>query len=225
MAAETVCSLNASSTAQKPQAMLAVVNMLGEVTRRRSPGGSWRSETTSAPEGEEIRNRRRKTAPACPRAGLRAHRVVPPSGQRPSTVRPATARWPCCTSSTTSGGTNTSIREPNFISPIRCPGGELVARTDPGHHPAGDEADDLAEVHAAYVAVDDPLHDDVGALVLDGALEPVRREPAPGAVRHEVTRPPYGVRLTCTSKRERKMLTCCQAPGGATPSAGRDRRA
>ncbi len=49
-AAQVNSSAKASRTAENPQAMLPVVNMLGAVTRRRSLGLSWRSDTTAAPE-------------------------------------------------------------------------------------------------------------------------------------------------------------------------------
>ena len=45
----------------------------------------------------------------------------PSSANRAMTVSPATTRWPVATPSTAVGGRNTSIRDPNFISPLRSP--------------------------------------------------------------------------------------------------------
>ncbi len=57
IAAQWKWSANASRIAENPHAMLPVVNMLGAVTRSRSLGLSWRSETTAAPEGDFSRQR------------------------------------------------------------------------------------------------------------------------------------------------------------------------
>ena len=35
-----------------------------------------------------------------------------------------------------------------------------------------------------------------------------------------VTRPETGARFTCTSRGDRKIVTCCQVPGGASGPAG-----
>ncbi len=49
-------------------------------------------------------------------------------GQRAITDSPATVRSPGAATSSTWGGTKTSIREPNFISPMRSP----LRTTSPG---------------------------------------------------------------------------------------------
>ena len=46
-----------------------------------------------------------------------------------------------------------------------------------------------------------------------------RQEPARRVVDACVTRPETGMRLTCTSIGDRKMLICCQSPGGARRAA------
>ena len=57
IAAQVNWSENDSSIAENPQAMLPMVNMLGQVTRSRSRGPSCRRETTAAPEGDFRRQR------------------------------------------------------------------------------------------------------------------------------------------------------------------------
>ena len=90
------------------------------------------------------------------------------------TVSPATVRSPTVGGQRRRGaGTKTSIREPNFIRPMRWPVAQHVALLHPGDHPARDQADDLAEHHAAVLAVDGVADGDLAALVLGRALEPV----------------------------------------------------
>ena len=65
------------------------------------------------------------------------------------TVSPPRTRWPLVTVIVHSRGTKTSIREPNFIRPMRSP----VASRSPApvrvHDPPGQDADDLPEDHRA----------------------------------------------------------------------------
>ena len=107
----------------------------------------------------------------------------PGAAQRAMTVSPATTRSPVATSRSHSGGTKTSIREPNFIRPTRWPVRELVALGDPGDDPAGHQADDLAEVHPAQLVAHLPLDGDVAALVEVRALVLVRGQPLARAAR------------------------------------------
>src|SRR5690606_28347006 len=64
--------------------------------------------------------------------------------------------------------------------------GELVAGLDPGDHPAGHQADDLPEDVAPLLAAHGPGHRDLAALVLEGALELVGRQPAARSVLHRL---------------------------------------
>ena len=117
---------NASITEESPLIMLSVVKALGASSRARSRLGSWRSETTRAPVGETSRQRSRmRRRPGTRRVGHDVTRAG--RAQRAMTVSPATTRSPVDTSRSHSGGTKTSIREPNFIRPTRWPVRELVA--------------------------------------------------------------------------------------------------
>ncbi len=180
-AAQVKWSPNASRTAEKPHAMLPVVSMLGEVTRSRSRVFSCRNETTAAPEGDLSRHRSSSRRPDFSVAGLSGDSLVR-AGHRAITLSPATVRSPATATRSTSGGTKTSIREPNFIRPIRWPVRSTSPADDTGHHPACDQADDLAEHDAPLVAVDVVDQADLAALVLGRALEPVGRVPLAGTV-------------------------------------------
>ena len=110
----------ASITEESPLIMLSVVKALGASSRARSRLGSWRSETTRAPVGDTSRQRSRmRRRPGA--AGLVTGVTRAGRAQRAITVSPATTRSPVETSRSHSGGTKTSIREPNFISPTRWP--------------------------------------------------------------------------------------------------------
>ena len=90
------------------------------------------------------------------------------------------------------------------------------ARTSaPGCH----AADDAARQHADDLPGDDRLaaviDPDLAALVRRARVVPVRRQEPAGRERHPRHAPDAGMRLTCTSIGDRKMLICCHDPGGA----------
>ena len=137
-------------------------------------------------------------------------------------ARPTTASSAC-------GGRNTSMRDPNFIKPMRSPRVSAL--------PFADAADDPPRQHA-----DDLPHDDRLAAADRSRSRSARSAPrlrdrpagtVPGRYSIRVTRPSTGVRLMWTSSGDRKIVTCCQSPGGAhrgsagpaimtRPSAGDD---
>src|SRR5690606_21535537 len=93
----------------------------GEEARRGHPQlltGTQLAQRDDLGAGVGLQAPPREAAPT----GRGAHaQLCPAPGQRPSTLSPATTRSPSRTDSSTSGGRKMSIREPNFIRPIRSP--------------------------------------------------------------------------------------------------------
>src|SRR3954452_14132694 len=198
-AAQWLWLLKASGTAENPHAMFAAVNMLGAVTRRRSFGGSCRSETTSAPDCEAIRNRRRRRIRRRRRrTSVSAARASSATARLPAGV-PAPEHGLAGDGAVTGGNGQLDLGRqedvhagPELHQPDAGARRDGVPGADPGDDPARHRADDLAEHHGANLAGDLPLHGDVAALVLRRALELVRRQPLARPVGHVRHRPAVG---------------------------------
>ena len=116
-----------------------------------------------------------------------------------------------------SGGRKTSIREPNFIRPIRSPGRQPLARCRCGSRSGG-----RARRRSAGTRRCGRRRAATARCARSGARTPCGRRPGscPSGRSSRRPRPRYGERLTCTSTTERNTLTCCQSPSGATPGCG-----
>ena len=121
-AATVKCPSKASSTDEKPHIMFSVVKALGA----RQPGPLALGQLA---QRDDPRARGRDQPPAFERCGggrgrrRRAHGVTVHDGSAPAAGDDGLARHGPVTggddAARTSGGTKTSIREPNFIRPIR----------------------------------------------------------------------------------------------------------
>ena len=107
------------------------------------------------------------------------------------------------------------MREPNFMMPKRSPACTSAPTSTRQTTRRARIADDLPR-DDRLAAVIDP---DLAALVDGRGVVAVGGQEPPGVKLTRVTRPETGMRLTCTSIGDRKMLICCQSPGGAASAA------
>ena len=135
--------------------MLPSVNRLGQHGPSARRAGQPRSETTRRPSARRAASRSAVASGGS--VPCRRRPAVSPrrrEAQRAMTVSPPPRAGPWSRRDRHSGGTKTSIREPNFISPIRWP----VASRLPGPMRVtirrASSADDLPEDDASRLAVD-----------------------------------------------------------------------
>ena len=103
------------------------------------------------------------------------------------------------------------MREPNFMMPKRSPARTCAPVLHAAHDAPREDADDLPRDDRLAVVIDP----DLAALVASPASCRYAGRNGPAVIATRASRgPTTGMRLTCTSIGDRKMLICCHAPGG-----------
>src|SRR5258708_1982075 len=131
------------------------------------------------------------------------------TGSRASTVSPATTCWPARTRISARTGRDTSMRDPNFIRPIRSPRASCCpSATRQTMRRASTPTICLTTTGSPQWSIQTSF----SSFWFASSWYAGRNFPARYSMR--VTRPSTGVRFMCTSIGDRKIVTCCQAPGG-----------